>query len=555
MSEDKQQTAFDDFDPSVYNTTDKEVIKKEFRRCKRDVAYFINNYIIIQHPTKGKIPFKLWEFQKSTINEFLNNRYSIILKARQLGISTLVAAYGLWLCLFHSDKNVLCLATKSDVAQNIITKVDMMLTNLPKWMPYKLIDDNKKTKSFKNGSQIKAIPTTESAGRSEALSLLIVDEAAFIDKMDDIWAAAHNTLSTGGDCIVLSTPNGIGNWFHKVFSEAESQLNDFRAITLHWSVHPERDLAWRKHQDKVQDPKLAAQEHDCDFITSGDNVFDLTLIKEKYEPMCKEPLYKEVEDRRLFVFEPPDFNDRDYIVSADVALGDGSDYSTAIVIKVALPDEREKDKVVAVYKGRIQTDKFGELLDKIGRHYNNALIIVENNSVGVAPLQKLLDLEYPNLYYTPKGQSYTYDFVNKLTDLEKIKYDGRPGITTSMKTRPAFIGNMAHAIANETIEFYDKRIIDEIYTFVYENGRPQARQGYNDDLIMALAIGLWIRDVAYKIQMLKRQSAIARLDSMDFDNSNILPVYKSDRFKQNPYEIDVGTGMNTVKEDIRWLFD
>ena len=133
---------------------------------------------------------------------------------------------------------------------------------------------------YKNGSQVKAVSSSEDSGRSEALSLLVLDEAAFIDKIDTIWAAAQQTLSTGGQCIALSTPNGVGNWFHRTWVDAEEEVNSFHPIKLHWTVHPERDEVYRREQDKLLGPGLAAQECDCDFLTSGQMVVDGVILQE-----------------------------------------------------------------------------------------------------------------------------------------------------------------------------------------------------------------------------------------------------------------------------------
>jgi len=151
-------------------------ITQELLKCKSSAKYFINEYCHIEHPIKGIIPFKLWDFQKDVITNFSEKRFVILLKSRQIGISTLVAAYAVWLCIFNKNKKVLIIATKSDTAQNLIKKVEIIVKNLPIWLKPKLLDDNKHTKSFKNGAIIKAIPTTDDAGRSESLSLLVIDE-------------------------------------------------------------------------------------------------------------------------------------------------------------------------------------------------------------------------------------------------------------------------------------------------------------------------------------------------------------------------------------------
>jgi hypothetical protein len=182
----------------------KQIVAEEYIRCSKDPIYFMRKYCMIQHPVRGKVPFHLYPFQEKTLTELSNNRFNIILKSRQTGISTLSAGFALWKMLFNTDFNVLVIATKQEVAKNLVTKVRVMHELLPTWLKGGSLEDNKLSLRLKNGSQIKAIASSPDAGRSEALSLLIFDEAAFIDDIDEIWASAQSTLSTGGSCIALS---------------------------------------------------------------------------------------------------------------------------------------------------------------------------------------------------------------------------------------------------------------------------------------------------------------------------------------------------------------
>tara|TARA_Y100000592_G_scaffold57385_1_gene89842 strand:+ start:574 stop:1272 length:699 start_codon:yes stop_codon:yes gene_type:complete len=225
----------------------KEIVQEEYKKCAVDPAHFMKKYCIIQHPTKGKMYFNLYQFQEDTLNSMKDNRYNIILKSRQLGISTLSAGYILWNMLFKQDFNCLVIATTQDVAKNLVTKVRVMHDNLPSWLKGKTLEDNKLSLRFKNGSQVKAVSSTGTAGRSEALSLLVMDEAAFINGIDEIWTAAQQTLATGGGAIMLSTPNGTGNLFHKTWMDSEAG-GKFNGIKLHWTAHPERDETWREEQ-------------------------------------------------------------------------------------------------------------------------------------------------------------------------------------------------------------------------------------------------------------------------------------------------------------------
>ena len=213
---------------------------KEIVKCGKDPVYFINKYLKIQHPTRGLIGFDTYPFQDECLKQFVDHRFNVILKSRQLGISTLSAAYAVWLAAFYKDKNVLVIATKLAVAQNFIKKVKISIRSMPKWLLLpEITANNKQTIEFSNGSQIKAVPTSDDAGRSEALSLLIVDEAAFIRNFDELWTSLYPTISTGGRAIVLSTPNGVGGQYHDIWLKAESKENEFNPIKLPWDVHPE----------------------------------------------------------------------------------------------------------------------------------------------------------------------------------------------------------------------------------------------------------------------------------------------------------------------------
>ena len=204
----------------------KNEIVKELVKCGKDPAYFINRYVQIQHPIKGRIPFHTFPFQDDCLTDFNDHRFNIVVKSRQLGLSTLTAAYAVWLALFRKDKTILVIATKLAVAQNFIKKVKIALASVPKWMWItEVTARNTQAVEFSNGSMIKAVPTSDDAGRSEALSLLIVDEAAFIRNFDELWKGLYPTLSTGGRAIIVSTPNGTGGQYYELYHKAAAKEN------------------------------------------------------------------------------------------------------------------------------------------------------------------------------------------------------------------------------------------------------------------------------------------------------------------------------------------
>ena len=518
----------------------KDVIKQEYIKCAKDPVYFLMKYCMIQHPIRGKIPFALYEFQQETVRDFVDNRFNVILKARQLGISTLTAGYSLWLMTFFQDKNILVIATNQDTAKNLVTKVRVMHANLPSWLKQRCTEDNKLNLRYTNGSQIKASASGPEAARSEALSLLILDEAAFIDKIDEIWTASQQTLTTGGSCIALSTPNGVGNWFHRTWVDAEEGRGLFNDIKLHWTVHPDREQDWRDEQNTLLGLQGAAQECDCDFITSGTSVIDGVLLEKMKSDVCQDPIEKRGMDGNLWIWKPPDYT-RNYIVCADVGRGDGKDYSAFHVIDV------ENVEQVAEYKGRMSTKDFGNMLVSISTEYNDALLIIENNNIGWATIQQVIDRDYPNLFYTSKDLKYI-DIAHQMTNRYKQQDKNMvAGFSTTMKTRPLIIAKLEEYFRDESVVVRSNRLVDELFTFIYHNNRAEAMTGYNDDLVMSFAIGLWVRDTALRLRTEGIELVKKSLNSMlDTDG-----LYTPNDNENDSWEMEIGK--NKEKENLKWL--
>ena len=516
----------------------KEAIKREYAKCATDPVYFLGKYGIIQHPVRGKVNFNLYDFQEKSLESFMKHDYNIVLKARQLGLSTLTAGYALWMMTFQQDKNILVIATKQETAKNLVTKVRVMHANLPGWLKQPCVEDNKLSLRYKNGSQIKAVASSEESGRSEALSLLIIDEAAFIDKIDTIWGAAQQTLATGGRALVISTPNGVGNFFHKTWIGAEDGTNDFNFIKLHWSVHPERGQEWRDEQDKLLGPSLAAQECDCDFITSGRGVIDGLLLENLKESSVREPMEKRGIDSNYWIWQPPNYT-KNYVVSADVSRGDGTDYSAFHIIDV------ESLEQVAEYKGKISTQDFGNMLVNVASEYNNALLVVENNNIGWAAIQQVIDREYPNLFYTSKDLQYV-DVQHQITNKYRVQERNMvPGFSTTQKTRPLIVAKLEEMFREESVVVHSQRLIDELFVFIYNGNRAEAMTGYNDDLVMSFAIALWVRDTALRLRAEGIELSKQAIQGIGQNPG----IYTSEVQKNDSWEMDV----KGEKEDLTWL--
>lgn len=539
-----------------------ELIKQEYKKCLSSPVYFMKKYVKIQHPIRGSIFFDLYPFQQEALQSFHDFNFNIILKSRQMGISTLVSAYSLWLMIFKKDQNILVISLKQEVAKEIITKVRFANDNLPPWLKIKCVEDNRLSLKFVNGSQIRATSTTKKSGVSLALSLLIIDEAALIEEAEELWTSAQPTLSTGGRSIILSTPRGVGNWFHKMWSGSEENntgtigKNGFHPIKMPWHFHPERNDEWRRIEgEKIGDPKKAGQEFDCDFLASGDNVVDLRIIEWFKKNRKMDPSDIRGIDHGLWVWQYPDYS-RSYIISADVARGDGTDFSACHVLDAITLEQ------CAEYKGTLGTKDFGNFLVGLATEYNNALLIVERESIGWATLQAIIDREYPNTFYSSTDLKYI-DVHRQLTN--KHYSDDKklvPGFSTNMKTRPLIISHLEQYCREECnssagVKIFSHRTISELETFIWKSGKAQAMEGYNDDLVMSLGIGLWVRDTALRLRQEGIELTKLTLDRIDMKKSEIQPIYKS---KANELGYKSWT-MNTGRqgpgqhglEDIKWL--
>jgi len=467
-----------------YKLTKKEIIK-ELRLCGKDCSYFINNYAKISHPLRGLVPFQTFDYQTDLLETFNDHRFTIILKARQLGISTITAGYIAWLMIFHRDKNILVMATKFGTAANLVKKVKHMIKYLPPWIKQlaNVTVDNRTSFVLSNGSEIKASSTSSDAGRSEALSLLVVDEAAHVEGLNELWTGLYPTLSTGGRCIALSTPNGVGNWFHQSYIDADAEKNVFTPIKLLWDVHPERDQEWFENETKNMSHRQIAQELLCNFNASGETVIHSDDI-ERILAETVDPKHRTGFDRNFWIWEECK-SENSYLLSADVARGDGQDYSVFHIFKL------ETMEIVAEYQGKLPPDMFATVLFNAGAEYGNCMIVVENNTIGHTVLTKLKDMQYPNIYHSIKS---THEYVDELTAEQRS--GAVAGFTMSMKTRPLVVAKFEEFIRNKLLKVYSKRLQHELTTFVWNNGKPEAMRSYNDDLIMACAIGCWVRDTA-----------------------------------------------------------
>lgn len=277
--------------------------------------------------------------------------------------------------------------------------------------------------------------------------------------------------------------------------------------------------------------------HNCDFLASGETVFEPEDMTYYEETQMQEPLERRGIDGNMWIWETPDYS-KDYMVVADVARGDSQDYSAFHIFDI------ENASQVAEYKGKLSPKDFGNVLVGAASEYNDALLVIENANIGWATIQVAIDRAYPNLYYSQKSEGNAESYFDKYQDHSKMV----AGFTMSSRTRPMVIGKFQEYIGDKGVTIQSKRLIEEMKTFIWRNGRAEAQTGYNDDLVMSFGIAMYIRDTALKYRQRGIDLTKQTLSNMTVNRTAYSGAYFS-RGADNPYHVDTTHG----KEDISWL--
>lgn len=360
----------------------------------------------------------------------------------------------------------------------------------------------------------------------------------------------HSVVYNG--IIAEQTPNGVGNFFHEEWEKASSRIDEskFHPIRLHWSMHPDRNQSWRDEQDKILGKRLAAQECDANFNTSGETVIDMNDILFFEKEYVVKPVEERGEGRNLWIWKRP-IAGHLYIVSADVSRGDSADNSAAHIF------DAETMEQVGEYRGKIDDKSFGDMLVSISTEYNDALLVIENSNVGWAAIQQVINRGYKNLYYTKQNVKYidSSKYNNKLNNLEKKSV---AGFSTTTTLRPLIISKLEEYCRERGIILHSSRLISELKVFVWKNGKPQAMtKKYNDDLVMALSILLWVRDTS--MELLKNNISMQKslLDNIQksADNNNYYTsIYSSEMLApHDPWKMPLPVESGEMEDLTNWL--
>ena len=461
----------------------------EFARCADPVSgpmYFMDNFFYIQHPTRGKMLYQSFEYQKRLIANYHNIRFSISLMPRQTGKSTSAAGYLLWYAMFVPDATILVAAHKYLGAQEIMQRIRYAYELCPNHIRAGATSYNKGSLEFDNGSRIVSQTTTENTGRGMSITLLYLDEFAFVRPTiaREFWTSITPTLSTGGKAIITSTPNSDEDQFALIWKGANKTedeygnprpnglgINGFRAFRAFWREHPDRDDVWAEEQRAQLGEERFRREMDCEFVINDETLISpLKLLDlEGVEPTSKTGQVR---------WYRPIQADKIYIVALDPSLGTGGDPAAIQVFEADTTEqvaEWRHNKTDVPTQIKILVDIIKEL-HAVVKDDKKIYYSVENNTLGEAALISINEYGEENIpgYF--------------LSDNSVQGQNGRrirKGFTTTNKSKIVACNKFKILVESGRMKLYSKPLISELKNFVALGSSYAAKPGETDDLVMS----------------------------------------------------------------------
>jgi len=583
----------------------KEQILLEYAKCINDTPYALKTYLQTYDNTQSKyVPLELFNDQVTLVKDYDTCEENIALKYRQAGVSTVTSAWASKRLVFakkSKPEKILIIANKMDTAQEMGNKVRAFVDQWPSWLGVTFSVEKNSQRHFKltNGCEVKAVATSKDALRGYTPTILIFDEAAYINADEDFWSACMASLSTGGKVIVISTPNGFDPIYYSIFSQSIKGMNDFRITEMYWFRDPRysKDLKLIKCDNIVHymlnrkdyndseiildysnikvgdrdfqeiklkienegykpysswfeamakklkfDKRKISQELECNFLGSGDSVIPPETMKKIKETYIKEPENKFM-GGAIWQWKEPVEGHR-YIMGVDVSRGDSEDFSTISIIDF---DAREQ---VLEYIGKVPPDVLAEIAFKWATMYNSFIVTDITGGMGVSTSRKLQELGYKNLY------------IDGVNPADKWKWDPKsqdkiPGINFNSK-RVLIIQAFEEALRFD-FALRSQRLFNELNTFVYVNGRPDHQKGQHDDLIMAFAMAVFVGETSFAQLEKATEQTKAMLESWTTEKN----TFKDSSQNFNPgLPANIYNNMNYGRQEVTksdyekylWLF-
>jgi hypothetical protein len=451
----------------------------EFIRCSKDPIYFIENYVKIITLDKGFVQIKLYPFQKQAVQDINDNRRVIVKAGRQVGKTTMVVGYILWYILFNEDKFVAILANKAPTAREILNRIKIAYESLPLWLQQGVRVWNKGDIELENNCRVMATSTASSAIRGYSISLLYLDEFAFVPSniADEFFTSVYPTISSGetSKILISSTPNGM-NHYYRMWTEAVEELNGFKFIEANWRQVPGRTQQWADEQRRVLGDEKFLQEMECEFMGSAGTLLSAASLKSL---AFVKPIF--LSENGVKVYQQP-IENHQYVIVVDTSRGKGLDYSAFSIIDISQIPYRQ----VCTYKDNmISPLLYPMLIKKMGDYYNQAYALVEINDNGQQIVDTLFEeYDYENILSSVdvKGKmSLTWGYGNK----------SQRGIRTTKSVKRLGCTLLKSLVENQKLIIQDFDTISELSTFIAKGSSFESEEGSHDDLVMTLVLFAW----------------------------------------------------------------
>ena len=524
----------------------------DLKKCKRNILFFAENFFYIVNLDRGKEKIKLFPCQKRVLRGLRDNRFVTLLASRQIGKTTLMTIYCLWIACFQEDQRILIVANKEQTAINIFRRVRMAYEMLPNHLKPGVLEYGKTSMALDNGSSIGISTTSSDAGRGDSCNVLVLDELAFIDHhlVEPFWKSVFPIISSSkkSKIFVASTPNGTGNLFHQLYSNAEKGETNWHAERVDWWEIPDRDEAWKDDTIKALGSMEAFnQEFGNVFLDNGEAAVDDELF-EKLKIDCTEPEFV-FDDGSYLLWEEPD-PDKLYVVGVDIAEGVGENNS---VVQIFDFTDLTNISQVAVYaNNKISPYNFTTKLHEILQHWGNPLVAIERNNCGAQVVDNLHNNHgYNNLVHFSPNK-------NKST-----AYSSRLGVVAHTNTKYKGVINMRYWINElKCVKFRDIQTINELRDFVrYPNGTWAAKRqaGCLDDRVMSLVWCLIILESSvteryFEIVELDKNNKPLKIQSFDYgvpkEMINPVSIYSNEKAGTNNVPPIIFSEFNEQPSDI-----
>jgi hypothetical protein len=505
---------------SKYRYTNEQLL--ELQKCADPVTgprYFIEHYIYVQHPKKGRIKLELFDYQIELLDVYHNNRKAIAMMARQLGKTTVAAAYLLWFAMFNPDTTVVVAAHKHAGALEIMQRIRYAYENIPDYIRAGVTSYNKKSIDFDNGARILSQTTTENTGRGLSISLIYLDEFAFVRPSiaAELWTSLSPTLATGGKCIITSTPNTDEDQFSSLWFDANETFdqygkninigkNGFKSYLATWDRHPDRGTKWEDEERQAIGDQKFEQEHNCAFVGSEETLIDSAVL---YAMKGNDPILITHKNVRWFKEIDPSLI---YLISLDPAVGTGSDNAAIQVVEMpSMIQVAEWMNNKTQVEGQIKVlQNIALELEKEG--CEDIYWTVENNSLGEAALVCIREVGQENI----PGM-----FISD-PETKRQKGSNRKGFNTTNRKKLEACVKFKRYVDSGMLKINSGPLISELKNFVSNENTYKAKSGLKDDLVSAMLLSIRMFDVVSRWEPGLLDS-INNKEYLDYDD-----LYESD---------------------------